>query len=512
VVAANVAVWDYVQDDGYIAFNYAHHLASTGAPTYNVGHHDRFGYSNPLYIALLAVGRIVSRNTIPLEAISRVIATIAFGAIFFIVFNSFPHGILKGRLRSFMAWVFLTIVFAMFPYALPNFFSGLETALFSLLIFLLLSALLRNPPNDIQFLLALSIALTLRIDAFFLLIPIIIYYLISHGVISMSRRARNIALVLFVVLVFYGIHIAMTRAVVPLSYGHKRQPFSVSVFLDYVFFSAMAFLPCAAILLDRDVRVRRFLALSGLYLCYVGFFYAFFEHWHFERYVFPFVFSIFALALSLFFRTWKPSDWKCIPLFGTYAFFVFLPGTLDGFSWVSGYRVAMMNAESIADALRQSGVAEEHRCFASYDAGLVAFKSQWRIVDLLGLTTPEVTAGNIGTVVGTLNPTVVIVTSLEDVPPERLELYSRYQSEPSPLPKRYRYVNRLVLSNRYWWPDVNYMYYIYVNSNAEDALVRQLRNINIDIDREMKHQKLIFKAIDRISMHASLGEGRCARG
>ncbi len=87
-----------------------------------------------------------------------------------------------------------------------------------------------------------------------------------------------------------------------------------------------------------------------LYILYIIAFYSFFMHWHFERFVFPFIFS-FCLFLILIMGEKPPKIAPKLALLGIYAFFDVHTGRVSGYSWVSGYRVSMLNQKGIADAL-----------------------------------------------------------------------------------------------------------------------------------------------------------------
>ena len=76
----NLAVSDFIQDDGYITFHYADNLANHRTLYYNAGEHGPYGYSNPGYVFILALLRIVSLKQISFEALSRIIASLSVGA------------------------------------------------------------------------------------------------------------------------------------------------------------------------------------------------------------------------------------------------------------------------------------------------------------------------------------------------------------------------------------------------------------------------------------------------
>jgi len=501
IVAMNLVVWDFIQDDGYITFHYADNFTNHGTLYYNLNMRGPYGYSNPLYIFILSAFRLVSLKLVSFEIISRIIASLSLGIILFMLLNEIPKELRIKKMFHFLAIVFCVYVFFVFPYLLPNFFSGLETALFTLILFVLMSSLFVDPIDGKWFLLCLGVALTLRIDSLFLLTPVMIIYVIksTENPNRISIRIRHIILVFASVTVFFLLHYILTGTLVPLSFWHKSKPFSLATFLSYIKFSAIVLSPLAIILLGRNNGSYRLILFATLYILYISFFYSFFIHWHFERYVFPFVFSIFAVLLMTLFKTWKKMDMTNIAVLSVYILFMFIPGTLQGFSWVSGYRVSTLNPKYIANAFLQSKIDEKLKTYAYYDAGYITYKTGWNIIDLQGLTTPEVIHEDIGQVIAERNPTVLIVSTITYVEPSTITLSSQYQEAPSAIPSNYYFVKHLPLTNKYWWPSSQYSYYIFVNENANSALVNGLMNITIDIEKEIGYQKYIFRFLQILS-------------
>lgn len=495
MIIMNFVVWNYIQDDGYITFHYADNLTNHGTLYYNIGMQGPYGYTNPLYVFILSTFRFLSLKLLSFEIISRIIASLSLGIIMFMLLNAKSKELWGKKTFYFLVIPFIVYVLFIFPYLLPNFFSGLETALFTLILFVLTTSLIVDSIDEKWFLLLLWAALTIRIDSLFLLMPLTVIYIVkpikSHN--RISSRIQKIIWVFAFMSAFFLLHYLLTGTFVPLSFGHKKNAFSLSTFLIYIKFSTITLLPLVIILLIRNKSFYKLVLFIIFYMLYVSFFYSFFMHWHFERYIFPFVFSIFATLLLILLRTWNKSDITNIALIGVYMLFAFATGTQQGFSWISGYRVAMQNPKYIANAFIQSKIDEKFKIYACYDAGYIAYKTGWNIIDLAGLTTPEVTREDIGQVITKRNPTVLIVSKVSYVEPTTIKLYSQYQINESIIPPNYYFVKHLPLTNKYWWPLSQYSYYVFVNENADSTLVNGLNEITIDVEKEIGYQKYIFK-------------------
>lgn len=501
IALMNVIVRDFVQDDGYITFRYADNFTNHGTLYYNLNMRGPYGYSNPLYVFILSAIRLISLKLLSFEIISRVIASFSLGVILFMLLNKIPKKLRTEKKFFLSSIAFLVYTILIFPFLLPNFFSGLETALFTLSLFVLMSSIFVDPIDEKWFMLWLGIALTLRIDSIFLLIPLMIIYVIKPTESPNRKRIklRNIIIVLTYTTVFFLLHYVLTGNLVPLSFGHKSNPFSLTTFLNYIKFSVIVLSPLSIVLLGRNNRSFGLIFFATLYILYINFFYSFFMEWHFNRYIFPVVFSLFSVFLLTLIKTLEKVDTTNIALLSVYMLFMYIPGTLQGFSWVSGYRVAMSNLKQIANVFLESDIDENYRTFATYDAGYITYKTGWDIIDLYGLTTPEVVHDDIGRVIAERNPTVLIVTTGIYVEPSAVTLFSQYQEAPSVVPSNYYFLKHLPLTNQYWWSWSQYSYYIFVNENANPALVTGLMNITVDVEKEIGYQKYIFRFLQILS-------------
>src|SRR5262249_23769217 len=158
-------------------------------------------------------------------------------------------------------------------------------------LFMLVGSQLAVPEWQRWFLPGLGLALTLRVDAPLVLLPVVGLFASR----ALQRRDRRALLGLGVTLAlagaFFAVHASATVTLLPLSFGHKAAAFAPGTFLDYLRFAALALLPAAAILWIRGEKA--FPAFAGLWVLWTTTFYAFFMHWFFERYVFPVIFALF---------------------------------------------------------------------------------------------------------------------------------------------------------------------------------------------------------------------------
>lgn len=497
ILVCNILVADYIQDDGYITFHYAKNLSDHGSLYYNLGETGPYGYSNPAYLFLLAGLRLLTLKLVSFEALSRVIASLALGVILFFLPTALRSTISGKRRRTpALLALFTVYIITFFPYFLPNFFSGLETALFTLLVFLILAALFEVVPLSEGWLtVALALALTIRIDAAFVLLPILGQYLLTAGE-KRGARIRRLILIGVLALLLQAAQYALTNTWLPLSFGHKKSAFALGTFLAYLKFAALTLTPLLLFTFARRGRLALFIIFQTLY---AALFYSFFVHWHFERYLFPFVFASFTVLLLALIQSWRRGDGLRLALLSAY-WLLLMPITLQGYAFVSGYRVTMRNRELIAQAFEDAQLPPQDRTFASYDAGYIPYHSNWKIIDLLGLTTPEVLGQDIESVIVEENPTVLIVSTFESMNPDRVRLWSQYQTEEVPIPANYQFIKSLHLTNPYFQPELDYNYYIFVNERANATLTAGLTGISIDPEKVIGYQKYVYRFLERIKL------------
>src|SRR5215213_5254112 len=135
----NFVVTGYFIDDAYISFHYADNLVKRGSLYYNPGEQGPFGYTNPLYVFLLAALRWLSAGTVSYEVVSRGLGSLSLALILFPILSSVKSRLgRRGWITTLPAIGLILLLFFFFPYLLPNFYSGLETGLFTLCLFAML--------------------------------------------------------------------------------------------------------------------------------------------------------------------------------------------------------------------------------------------------------------------------------------------------------------------------------------------------------------------------------------
>ncbi|MEZ4688926.1 MAG: hypothetical protein R3A12_01595 [Ignavibacteria bacterium] len=80
-----------------------------------------------------------------------------------------------------------------------------------------------------------------------------------------------------------------------------------------------------------------------------------------------------------------------------------------------------------------------------------------------------------------------------DLGPEfKSTLISQYQNGNDSVPDNYFLVNDILLTNKYFEPDWDYTYYIYLNENADPELIEKLGKLSVNADEEMGYQKYVY--------------------
>lgn len=500
VAAGWLLVDDFVIDDAYITFRYAENLARHHALYYNVGEHGRFGYTNPGYLFLLSALHTLWPGSLTYEALARLLACLGLG---------FFGCVVVERLRRRLGGIALTVwsaatllLLLVFPYALPNFFSGLETPLVAVALYLIFQPRFgpAPTPGSPTSVVGLAMALTLRSDFLPLLSPIVV----SEAWAALKRRrARSLVALsgaLAAGVLVASLNVALTGYVVPLSFGHKWTPSAYgATLLEYVVLSLGvlgALVVGAPLVCGKQVAVR-----PGV-LAYYGFviaFYSLFTKWSFYRYVFPFLFALFLIGLLAVVE--QAAARRPVRLGLLYAvlgvsFVLTLP---DSYQWVSGYRVSGLPAlTDIADAMRASRIPGDDRVLATYDAGYVPFRSGWALIDLQGLTTAEVRRERIGDVIARRQPTILIVSTWKRLDASAVRLSSQYQRGQDPVPASYRLLKHVPLTNRYWWPRSEYGYYIFANEKASPELTRAIEAATVDPESRIGRQRYVVRLVNAL--------------
>ena len=238
---------------------------------------------------------------------------------------------------------------------------------------MILSVKAGSPRLELCFLAALAAALSLRMDGGFLVLPLLGVYAVAALRESNPRRLFRLGYSFLAAGAVYLIQIAIAGFWLPLSLYQKKSVFSLQTVGSYEAYLLLVTAPLIALTYRRTSRYLTGLAV--LYPLFVSFFYGFFMYWMFKRYVFPAAFALAAALLLSFFKLdlkWRRRE---LVLLGLYVLVAFPAGVLEGWSWVSGYRVAMLNTRRIAAAMNAAELPAGQRTIAAQDAGYLAYRT-----------------------------------------------------------------------------------------------------------------------------------------
>jgi hypothetical protein len=431
--------------------------------------------------------------------IARGIACLSLAAILFTILSAVASQPGRSGWRRTLTYSGLAVFLLLFfPDLLPNVYSGLETGLFTLCLFaMILAVTARNRRQEICFGVALAVALSLRMDGAVLALPLVAAYALDALRQSNPARLLRLGYAFLAAGLVYLLQVTVAGFWIPLSLYQKSSAFSLRTVWSYESFFLLVTVPLLIITYRRTPRYLT--ALAVLYPLFVSLFYGFFMHWMFNRYVFPAAFALFAALLLSFFKLDLRRHRRELALLCVYALVAFPAGVLEGFTWISGNRVALLNTRRIAEAMKNAELPAQYRIVASQDAGYFAYGTGWRLLDLLGLTTPEILTEDVGGAVRRLSPTVLILNAPNGVRPQDLKLGSRLGRPDAPIPADYRFVKHLSFTNQYWWPELDYGYFIFVNRNANLRLVLGLESISVDVEKEMGWQRYGFRLLRRLA-------------
>lgn len=503
VILLNLMVKDFIIDDAYISFRYAYNFLKSQTLYYNLGESGPFGYTNPLYIILLSIFNIFTYNyELSFLIISRLITSILTFFIYFYILT-----LLKGEniYKTIFNYISFFFVIFMFPFFLPNAFSGLETFTLSFLILLLLilhfnDFINENYENALYINVIIGIILMIRFDSFVVISPILLYRIIDLIIKNKYRQLSSLMITFVLVFGFYLIHWLYTGYLLPLSYIQKKTGHSLCILnlksiQEYLIFSVSALsFNFLYLLYNRKFFIVVFLSLL---LIINILFYQYFWVWHFFRYLFPVVFAIFIFTLIEIININGNKKTLISFMIVIYSFIFFNPYFENSFKWVSGCRAGTRYQLLLAKIMKDSNIKD--RIFATCDAGLMAYISKWRIIDFAGLTTNEVYSFKNIDIIKNKKPSVIIWLHNkynDDV--KNVKLRNWYLGGESPFPNNYKFIKTVKLSNEYWWNSSEYCYYIFTRDDISDVINEKIKNLDVDIITQLGFQKHVFELIKNI--------------
>ncbi len=493
IFSLNFICQDYFVDDAYISFHYAKNISNDFNFYYNAGETGPIGYTNPLYLIILSTIHLLSFKSLSFEIISRILSNLSILIIIIILSINLKDLSDKNNFKKFYLHTFYSLLlFFLFPYFLPNIYSGMETAILCVTILIIFYHTLIKSLNRWIFITAFIIASTIRFDTIFVLFPFLVTYFIIQIKLGSKKDVLDLLYSFIPIILFYAIHYFITKTFLPLSYNHKASSFSIDTLISYLELALITQSPLIFLLFIK--KVYRPIILCVISISIVALFYSFFSHWHFERYFFPYAFAAFFLMLIIVIKSYRTNYVFTTFILFLFSIILFPSKTSDGYSFVSGYRVGLKQVGLVGNVLKRSNLNEEYRTFACYDAGILSYNSKWKILDLAGLTTKEIfyADNNPIQIIEKYNPTVLILNSLPELDKKGELFFQNHKGLFFKLPNNYTLIKSIRLTNKYWQASSKYGYYIYVNSNANDKLVNDLLDLDYSVEEEIGIQRSIY--------------------
>jgi len=369
----------------------------------------------------------------------------------------------------------------------------METAILCASLLIIFYHTLIKKLNRWIFITAFIIAFTIRFDTIFVLFPFLVAYFIFQTKTGSKKNLQDLLYSFITIILFYVIHYYLTKTFLPLSYNNKASSFKIDTLISYLDLALITQLPLIFLLFIK--KVYRPIIFCVISISIVAVFYSFFSHWHFERYFFPYAFVAFFLMLIMVIKTYRTNYVFTTLILFLFSIILFPSKALDGYSFVSGYRVGLKQAGLVAHILKRSNLNEEYRLFACYDAGILSYNSDWKILDLAGLTTKEINNAENNTlqIIEQYNPTVLILNSLPKLDKKGELVFKNHKGLFFKLPNDYDLIRTIHLTNKYWQSSSSYSHYIFLNSNANDKLIHDLLNFNYSVEEEIGIQRYIYE-------------------
>ncbi len=138
-IVVAVAVWQFRAhfpfDDTFISFRYAEHVASGYGLVWNIGGPRTEGFTNLLFVLLLAAARFVTADLLTVSQILGLASTIATGLIIYTIASH-----VRDKQAGLLALAFYWVT----PLTWINAMSGMETSLFTMFCALAILLAVRN--------------------------------------------------------------------------------------------------------------------------------------------------------------------------------------------------------------------------------------------------------------------------------------------------------------------------------------------------------------------------------
>ena len=125
-----VYVWNFTIDDAFISFNYGMHLANGFGLVWNIGQSPVEGYTNFLWVLIIAVLTLLNLNPVASTKIIGLLSVVGIIILFWFISND----IFKNKKNKLIAFSVSTIFLLVNPLTAIHTVSGLETMFFAFLL------------------------------------------------------------------------------------------------------------------------------------------------------------------------------------------------------------------------------------------------------------------------------------------------------------------------------------------------------------------------------------------
>jgi arabinofuranosyltransferase len=424
-------IWPFTVDDAFITFRYAANLAAGYGPTWNPGGPPIEGYTTFLWMLLMTIPHLLGIDSVMFSKVIGVLATLGCILVTF-RFAQYQTAFLADEGRRIVS-VLAPLMLVGFPVTAIHAVSGMETALFTLLMTLLLylvTMYVDGRPNASAICLALvSLALGLTRPEGNLAagVALLCALVLVQGE-SRRRLARAVGLlyilpgaVYFVWrYLYYGYLFPLPFYVKVIATGFLPGRYEVATFAGYLMVHVEIFALFALLKMDR-----RWIPSLAAAIVFVLFFVFPAQLMGYEwRYMFPvapFVFILAALGAAVILDWMRSFGIRSRGLLMAVAGLMTVGGMIPDAQEMLGGEIRY--AESLQDAhvalgqrLSSCGEDMDSPLLAVGDAGAVPYYSGWQTIDTLGLNDPIIATSGTRNADYVLDqaPDVVVLISADD--------------------------------------------------------------------------------------------------
>ena len=386
-------------DDAWIHLTYARNLAEDGEWAFRPGQRSA-GSTSPLWTFLLSIGFLID--------LAPYVWTYLLGWVVLTLLAVYAENVARKLVTSYKSRIPWAGLFFVFAWHLTwSAVSGMETLLHALIIFVVLSTLIGDSRRYLALGVLAGLSIWVRPDGLTLLGPLLFTGLLSEK--SWYARAQALWKILlgfgalfFPYLLF---NLALSGNPLPNTFYAKQaeyQAFWLSKTLterlsDYLWpilaSPFLVFIPAAIWWLAKNIRARNWGALAGL-IWFFGYFAIYFTRlpaYQHGRYIIPALPIMYLWGVLGFFELMSSSKlnqrlvfvWQVLTVVLTFAFqYIGARQNADDVFWIETEMVK--TAEWVEKNIPSSARLAVH------DIGALGYSVQNPILDMAGLTTPEI--------------------------------------------------------------------------------------------------------------------------